>query len=94
MDKKLMQEAKESFAARHNKTWQDIEHDFEIGGGISKVMDEFAVMESVAEIYAKKKYVGLIEEIDGLLGQLEDSAHGQEGKDITTMRGKIVASLK
>lgn len=57
LDKKLMQEAKELFAARHNKTWQDIKHEFEIGGGISKVMDEFAVMESVAEIYAEKKHM-------------------------------------
>lgn len=36
----------------------------------------------------------LLEDVDTLLAQLEDTAHGEEGKRITEMRGRVQAAVK
>lgn len=46
-----IQHAKDVFAARYDRTWDDILHQFEIGSGMSKLMGMEQVMEYVAEIY-------------------------------------------
>lgn len=50
-----LQDCKELFASNYNKTWKDVQNDFEYGLGLSKIYEFEQVMDMVAEIYCNQQ---------------------------------------
>ena len=52
--RRSLRECKESWAANYDKTWEDVQKDFEYGMGVSKLYGFEQVMDMVAELYRKQ----------------------------------------
>ena len=49
-----LQDCKEEWASKYDKTWEDVKRDFEYGLGLSKVYGFEQIMDMVAELYRKQ----------------------------------------
>ncbi len=49
-----LRDCKEEWASNYDKTWEDVQKDFEYGNGLSKMWDFEQVMDMVAELYKKQ----------------------------------------
>jgi len=46
-----LQDCKEQWASNYDKTWEDVQRDFEYGLGLSKLYGFEQIMDMVAELY-------------------------------------------
>ena len=51
---KELKHCKEEWASNYDKTWEDVQHDFEYSIGVSKLYSFEQVMDIVAELYCKQ----------------------------------------
>ena len=65
-DIKNLNQAKEQWASRHDKTWSDIQRDLEYGNGVSKIYSTEEVMDRVCEIYTNIETAALRKEVEEL----------------------------
>ena len=70
-DIKNLNQAKEQWASRHDKTWSDIQRDLEYGNGVSKIYSTEEVMDRVCEIYTNIETAALRKEVEELRAENE-----------------------
>lgn len=49
-----LRDCKEEWASKYDKTWEEVQKDFEYGNGLAKMFDFEEVMDRVAELYKKQ----------------------------------------
>ena len=49
-----LRDCEEQWASNYDKTWEDVQRDFEYGMGVSKLYGFEQVMDMVAELYRKQ----------------------------------------
>ena len=49
-----LRDCKEQWASNYDKTWEDVQRDFEYGLGLSKLYGFEQIMDMVAELYRKQ----------------------------------------
>ncbi len=62
--KTTLRECKEQWAAQYGKTWEDVQHDFEIGAGVNKLYSFEEVMDMVAAMYNGVSAANTIDEVN------------------------------
>lgn len=85
-----LRKCKEQWASNYDKTWEDVQKDFEYGTGISKLYGFEQVMDMVAELYRKQSSITVMgndEEIKAMKQELFDKYNINTDSDLIKQLG-------